>query len=112
MSTVQIDQNSAWARIAADDTLARARQKLSLDEIRRIMKHAVDALWQPIETMPTGELDFILARTADGRVMQWRASMLARNLKEPTPAHLSFPAVEWMPAPIKGAKPLSGGDHD
>lgn len=109
MSIVQIDPNSAWARIAADDSLANARRKLSLHEIRLIMNHAVAALWQPIDTMPTGELDFILARTADGRVMQWRASLLARNLKGPTPEHLSFPAIEWMPAPIKTPRSLSEG---
>lgn len=111
MSNIEIDPNSAWARIVADDKLARARQKLSFDEIRRIMKHAVDAMWFPIETLEGGELDFVLARTADGRVIQMRATMLARNLKGPTPAHLSFPAVEWMPAPIKDAKPLSGGSN-
>jgi len=108
MSIVQVDPNSAWARVAADERLAAARKKISLDEIRRIMKHAIEAQWQPIDTMPTGELDFILARTPDGRVMQWRASMLARNLKGPTPSHLSFPATEWMPAPLKDPQPLPG----
>lgn len=79
------------------------------DELaRRSPPPAVEGGWQPIETMPTGELDFILARTPDGRVMQWRASMLARNLKGPTPNHLSFPATEWMPAQLKDPKPLSG----
>lgn len=98
----------AFDRILADDKLTAARRHLSADNIVRIIKHVEAAMWRPIETLEGGELDFVLARTADGRVMQWRATMLARNLKGPTPAHLSFPAVEWMPAPIKDAKPLSG----
>ena len=54
--------------------------------------------WQPIETMPTGD-DLFLAATEDGRIMIWRGSILARNLKGPTPDHLSFPAVAWQPLP-------------
>ena len=103
----------AWDRIFADDSLALIRKRMSADNIMRIIRHVHAAMWQPIETLEGGENDFVLARTADGRVMQWRASMLARNLKGPTPNHLSFPAIEWMPAPIKEPMPLSGGiPHD
>lgn len=101
----------AFDRIFADDSLATARRYLSADNIVKIIKHVEAAMWRPIETLEGGEKDYVLARTADGRVMQWRATMLARNLKGPTPAHLSFPAVEWMPAPIKDAKQLSGGSN-
>lgn len=102
----------AWDRIFADNRLATARRHLSADNIVTIIKHVQNAMWRPIETLQGGELDFVLARTADGRVMQWRASMLARNLKGPTPDHLSFPAIEWMPAPLKNPQPLSGGNRD
>lgn len=97
----------AFDRIFADDSLATARRYLSADNIVKIIKHVEAAMWRPIETLGGGEKDYVLARTADGRVMQMRASMLARNLKGPTPAHLSFPAVEWMPAPIKAAATLT-----
>ena len=99
----------AWQRIFADDSLALIRKRMSADNIMRIIRHVHAAMWQPIETLKGGDTDFVLARTADGRVMQWRASLLARNLKGPTPEHLSFPATEWMPAPIKTPKPLSEG---
>lgn len=90
----------AFDRIFADDSLATARRYLSADNIVKIIKHVEAAMWRPIETLGGGEKDYVLARTADGRVMQMRASMLARNLKGPTPDHLSFPAIQWMPAPI------------
>lgn len=96
----------AWQRIFADDSLALIRKRMSADNIMRIIRHVHAAMWRPIETLEGGENDFVLARTADGRVMQWRASLLARNLKGPTPDHLRFPAVEWMPAPLKAPKPL------
>lgn len=99
----------AWQRIFADDSLALIRKRMSADNIMRIIRHVHAAMWRPIETLEGGENDFVLARTVDGRVMQWRASLLARNLKGPTPDHLSFPAIEWMPAPIKTPKPLSEG---
>lgn len=99
----------AWQRIFADDSLALIRKRMSADNIMRIIRHVHAAMWRPIETLEGGENDFVLARTADGRVMQWRASLLARNLKGPTPDHLGFPAIEWMPSPIKTPKPLSKG---
>ena len=99
----------AWDRILADDSLTNARRHMSIHNIRTIIGHVQAAMWRPIETLEGGETDFVIARTADGRVMQWRVSLLARNLKGPTPNHLSFPAIEWMPAPLKDLQPLSPG---
>lgn len=107
MGEMKIKHQDAWDRIMADDSLALIRKRMSADNIMRIIRHVHAAMWRPIETLEGGEMDFVLARTADGRVMQWRASLLARNLKGPTPNHLIFPAIEWMPAPLKEPKPLS-----
>ena len=99
----------AWDRILADDSLTNARRHMSIHNIRTIIGHVQAAMWRPIETLEGGETDFVIARTADGRVMQWRVSLLARNLNGPTPNHLSFPAIERMPAPLKDLQPLSPG---
>lgn len=93
--------DGALDRIFSDPRLDRCRRHLSGSDIMIMIRHARETMWKPIASMPTGEDDFILARTEDGRVMQFRASILARNLKGPTPEHLSFPAIEWMASPIK-----------
>lgn len=58
--------------------------------------------WRPIKTLPAG---LVIAGTADGRIMIWRGEMLARNMDGPTPGHLQFPAIAWMPLP---APPTTG----
>jgi len=110
MSETKIKHQDAWDRIMADDRHALIRKRMSADNIMRLIRHVHAAMWRPIETLEGGEMDFVLARTTDGRVMQWRVSLLARNLKGPTPNHLIFPAIEWMPAPLKEPKPLSTPD--
>lgn len=55
--------------------------------------------WQLIETLTESD-DLILAcRESDGAQMIWRASMLLRNLRGPTPYHLGFQATHWMRLP-------------
>jgi hypothetical protein len=54
--------------------------------------------WQPIETAPRdGEM--ILAATADGRMMIWKASLLQVAMEPTLSRHLQFPATHWMPLP-------------
>lgn len=54
--------------------------------------------WQPLAEMPDDDT-MVLAGCPDGRIMVWRSSILARNLRGPTPHHLQFPAAGWMPLP-------------
>lgn len=71
--------------------------------------------WQDISTAPTDDRLILAGCPAceqfpEGRVMIWRASMLNRNQKGPTPQHLSFPATHWaplLPAPAAGGRPES-----
>ena len=42
----------AWQRVMADDELAAARRKLSIHEIRRIMKHGVEAFVELADSKP------------------------------------------------------------
>lgn len=44
----------AWERIAADADLAGARRKLSIHELRTIIRHAMEALEQP--PGPSGQI--------------------------------------------------------
>ena len=66
--------------------------------------------WQEISSLPTGD-EMILAWCppckdfVDGRMMIWRGIILARNLKGPTPAQLSFPATHWAHLPAPPAQP-------
>ena len=76
------------------------------DDLPLYDQQAIDTLraeverlrWRGIESLPDDE-NIILAKTNDGRVMIYRGSILARNLRGPTPEHLRFPAVKWMPVP-------------
>lgn len=69
--------------------------------------------WQDISTAPSDDRLILAGCPAcagfpEGRVMIWRASMLNRNQKGPTPHHLSFPATHWaplLPAPKAGGRP-------
>lgn len=68
--------------------------------------------WQDISTAPSDDRLILAgcpacAEFPEGRVMIWRASMLNRNQKGPTPHHLSFPATHWaplLPAPAAGGR--------
>ena len=54
--------------------------------------------WLPIESAPK-DASLFLAATSDGRMMIWRADLLARAMDMSTPDHLTFPATHWMPLP-------------
>jgi len=53
---------------------------------------------RPIADLPDDNTS-VLARTEDGRVMIWRASILHNTLRnrDKLPNNLQFPATQWMP---------------
>ena len=59
--------------------------------------------WRPIETAPK-DGTLILAWVPDGRMMIWRADLLAHGLSARTPEHLKFPATHWRPLPAPPEK--------
>lgn len=62
--------------------------------------------WRPISELQSDD-DLVLAVTADGRMMIWRASLLSGNLARTAngtqPDHLQFPATHFrfLPSPPK-----------
>lgn len=70
-----------------------------LIEAAEIIRTQIPA-WRPMSEMPDDDT-LVLAGCPDGRIMIWQSSILARNLRGPTPNHLQFPATGWMllPAP-------------
>lgn len=96
-------------QIAYESPFVTARREIDalMPKLLKICK----APWTPIDDeTPTDQRMIIAgcppcAEFPEGRVMIWRADILARNLKGPTPAHLRFPATHWMPmiaAPERG----------
>lgn len=68
--------------------------------------------WRPIETAPKDDALILAGCPADeefpeGRVMIWKGSILSRNLSDPTPRHLQFPATHWMPIPASPQPPAT-----
>lgn len=68
------------------------------DDFAALIEMVERVQWRAIESLPDGD-EMIIARTDDGRVMVWRANILARNLRGPTPEHLQFPATHWTNIP-------------
>lgn len=111
--TVRGAFDAAWKSIGADPKLSRARSRVSLDDIKRMIDHCAGAFgavapWRSMDTLPddggpSKNQDWpgitVLATTADGRVIQVRPWMLRDMIKPGTPQHLQFPAIGWMPVP-------------
>lgn len=64
-------------------------------QIEVIGSVAPRSLARPISELPADET-LALARTADGRTMVWRGSLLHSALRPSTPNHLQFPATQWI----------------
>ena len=111
--TVRGAFDAAWKSIGADPKLERARSRISLDDIKRLIDHCASSfgavtLWRSMDTLPEDggpakNQDWpgitVLAGAADGRVIQVRPGMLRSMLKPGAPQHLQFPAIGWMPCP-------------
>lgn len=93
-----------WTDLGKDETLARARQRLSMHEFRTIARHAwANPVhpWRDADTAP--ETGFFLAWSPDFRDMVscWKAEMFHLARKPGTPRHLSANHfTKWMPVPL------------
>lgn len=56
---------------------------------------SADICWQPASTIPNDDT-VLLAKTADGRMLVWRGSILRHQLSRYTPEHLRFPIIGWI----------------
>jgi hypothetical protein len=120
-----IEQPAPSAAPGAMDSLTEAALDVAMnrshenpDEFSRSLDRLEAALaqtkpegmvWRSIHSMPSND-SMVIAKCDDGRVMVYRASILARNLQGPTPNHLQFPATKWMPIPSDAAIPAGAGD--
>jgi hypothetical protein len=101
-----------YATMASGEFERRVQQvlesphKASVQEVMDLLREALaisseiysGRRWQSIETAPRdGEM--ILAATADGRMMIWKASLLQVAMEPTLSRHLQFPATHWMPLP-------------
>jgi hypothetical protein len=99
---------AGFVPLKTTDPLARdllyiyAERRRAIDEgFATDLMDALDATdgsrWNDISSLPDDDT-VVVARTADDRVMVWRAPILRAGMDPRTPEHLKFPAVLWRPA--------------
>lgn len=83
--------------VVVPDDADCSRQNWLLDQLASAALPPADA-WEPIETAPKDETQFIAIRD-DGRMMIWQGCLLVIAMKTTTPVHLRFQATRWTPLP-------------